>query len=160
VSQLETSISGNPLRTINAQAGNESYTLPAGFASGRTVTVRREDSGTNGTTVTVSAPAGASLDGVVNGSAMVPGDSQLLFMCVNPGAWETYGKPGGGGATGDLLPETVTYNGDGTVATSTVGGVTTTYTYSGGNVLTEARNGKTKTYSYDGSGNATGAVVA
>ena len=60
-----------------------------------------------------------------------------------------------------LVADSVTYNPDGTVATSTEGGVTTTYTYnSDGTVATEARLGKTKTYTYDGSGNLTGSTVA
>lgn len=62
-----------------------------------------------------------------------------------------------GTGTAPLLtpPTTVTYNGDGTVATQTIGGVATTYTYNGdGTVATETRAGVTRTYSYT-SGNLT-----
>lgn len=46
-----------------------------------------------------------------------------------------------------------TYNSDGTVATETVAGVTTTYTYnSDGTVATSARSGVTRTYSYNSDG--------
>lgn len=52
-------------------------------------------------------------------------------------------------------PETITYNGDGTVATVTVQGVTTTYTYNAdGTIATEVRAGVTRTYTYTG-GNLT-----
>lgn len=159
MSQTETSIGGNPVRTINADAANETYQLPA-ITPGRTVTVRREDSGVGGYSLVVSVPSGHTLDGTLNGSLPLPGDAQIVFLARDPGVWESYGKTGGGGSTADLLPETVTYNGDGTVASSTVGGITTTYGYQGGNVLTETRLGKTKTYTYDGGGNVTGAVVA
>ena len=49
--------------------------------------------------------------------------------------------------------ETLTYNGDGTVATQTIAGVATTYTYNpDGTVATEARGGVTRTYTYNGDG--------
>lgn len=55
----------------------------------------------------------------------------------------------------------ITYNGDGTIATVTENGVTTTYTYNGdGTVATDVRAGKTRTYTYDGSGNLTGITVS
>jgi fibronectin type III domain protein len=87
MSQLETSASGNPLRTINASAGSEVYTLPQGFASGRTVTVRREDSGSGGNTVTVTVPTGHSLNGRLNGSRVLTAGTEATFICVNPGQW-------------------------------------------------------------------------
>jgi len=47
--------------------------------------------------------------------------------------------------------ETIAYNGDGTVASQTIGGVATTYTYNGdGTVATETRSGVTRTYTYTG----------
>ena len=56
---------------------------------------------------------------------------------------------------------TITYNGDGTVASVTENGVTTTYTYNGdGTVATDTRAGVTRTYTYDGSGNLTGITVS
>lgn len=59
-----------------------------------------------------------------------------------------------------LLPDGITYNGDGTIATSTTGGITTTYTWNtDGTIATEARDGKTKTYTY-ASGVLTGSTVA
>ena len=52
---------------------------------------------------------------------------------------------------------TITYNSNGTVASVTEFGVTTTYTYNGnGTVATDTRSGVTRTYTYDGSGNLTG----
>lgn len=53
----------------------------------------------------------------------------------------------------------VTYNGDGSVATTTEDGVLTTFTYNpDGTVNTQTRAGVTKTFSYDASGNVTGAA--
>lgn len=58
-------------------------------------------------------------------------------------------------------PVAITYNGDGSVATVTENGVTTTYTYNlDGTVATDVRDGVTRTYSYDGSGNLTGIAVS
>jgi YD repeat-containing protein len=49
-----------------------------------------------------------------------------------------------------LVPvSTLTYNGDGSVATQVIGGVTTTYAYNGdGTVASETRAGVTRTYGY------------
>lgn len=59
------------------------------------------------------------------------------------------------------MPDGLTYNTDGTIATSTEGGITTTYTWNAnGTIHTEARDGLTKTYTYDGSGRMTGSAVA
>lgn len=56
--------------------------------------------------------------------------------------------------------QAVTYNGDGSVHTTTTNGVTTTYTYNvDGTIATDTRNGLTRTYTYDGSGNLTGIAV-
>ena len=53
---------------------------------------------------------------------------------------------------------TVTYNGDGSVASTTEDSILTTFTYNGdGTVATQTRAGITKTFSYDGNGNVTGA---
>jgi YD repeat-containing protein len=53
----------------------------------------------------------------------------------------------------------VTYNGDGSVATTTENGVLTTFTYNtDGTVNTQTRAGITKTFTYDASGNVTGAA--
>lgn len=53
----------------------------------------------------------------------------------------------------------VTYNPDGSVATTTENGVLTTFTYNAdGTVNTQTRAGVTKTFSYDGNGNVTGAA--
>jgi len=54
---------------------------------------------------------------------------------------------------------TVTYNTDGSVATTTENGVLTTFTYNtDGTVNTQTRAGVTKTFTYDASGNVTGAA--
>jgi len=75
----------------------------------------------------------------------------------------------GGGTVADavsaqrvrLLPDGFTYNADGTIATSTEGGIATTYTWNAdGSIATETRLGKTKTYTYDASGRLTGSTVA
>lgn len=53
---------------------------------------------------------------------------------------------------------TVTYNGDGSVASTTENGVVTTFTYNGdGTVATQTRAGVTKTFSYGAYG-VTGAI--
>lgn len=53
----------------------------------------------------------------------------------------------------------VTYNPDGSVASTTENGVLTTFTYnSNGTVNTQTRAGITKTFSYDTNGNVTGAA--
>lgn len=53
----------------------------------------------------------------------------------------------------------VTYNGDGSVATTTENGVLTTFTYNtDGTVNTQTRAGVTKTFTYDANGNVTGAA--
>jgi YD repeat-containing protein len=66
-------------------------------------------------------------------------------------------------ASSDLLPAnpdlSVTYNPDGSVASTTENGVVTTFTYNAdGTVDTQTRNGVTKTFSYDANGNVTGAA--
>ncbi|NVC23412.1 hypothetical protein E7Z53_08145 [Kocuria salina] len=64
------------------------------------------------------------------------------------------------GLVHDPNPElAVTYNSDGTVASTTENGVTTTFTYnSDGTVATQTRAGVTRTFSYDDNGNVTGAA--
>lgn len=53
----------------------------------------------------------------------------------------------------------VTYNGDGSVASTTENGVLTTFTYNtDGTVATQTRAGATKTFTYNASGNVTGAA--
>jgi YD repeat-containing protein len=53
----------------------------------------------------------------------------------------------------------VTYNGDGSVASTTENGVLTTFTYNtDGTVATQTRAGVTKTFTYDANGNVTGAA--
>lgn len=54
---------------------------------------------------------------------------------------------------------TVTYNTDGSVASTVDNGVTTTFTYNtDGSVNTQTRAGVTRTFTYDASGNVTGAA--
>ncbi|AXH50493.1 minor tail protein [Gordonia phage Ruthy] len=60
----------------------------------------------------------------------------------------------------DLVADGITYNPDGTVASSTEGGITTTYTWNtDGTCHTETRLGKVKTWTYDGAGNPTSSTV-
>jgi YD repeat-containing protein len=54
---------------------------------------------------------------------------------------------------------TVTYNTDGSVATTTENGILTTFTYNpDGTVATQTRAGTTKTFTYNANGNVTGAI--
>jgi YD repeat-containing protein len=54
---------------------------------------------------------------------------------------------------------TVTYNADGSVASTIEDGVTTTFTYNtDGTVKTQTRAGVTKTFTYNAAGNVTGAA--
>lgn len=82
-------VSGNPVLLVDASSGNEVVNLPKGFASGRSLTVRRRDSSTN--TVTVTVPAGDYLDGVLDGTATVPGNGEQRFSVLDPNQWETFG---------------------------------------------------------------------
>ncbi len=50
------------------------------------------------------------------------------------------------------LPASYTYNIDGTVATETIGGVPTVYTYVSGVITTSTRFGVTRTYNYNSDG--------
>ena len=60
----------------------------------------------------------------------------------------------------NLVADGITYNGDGTVASATEGGVTTTYTWNAdGTCHTETRLGLVKTWTYDGSGNPISSTV-
>ena len=60
----------------------------------------------------------------------------------------------------ELLADGITYNSDGTVATSTEGGITTTYTWNAdGTCATETRLGLVKTWTYDASGNPISSTV-
>jgi YD repeat-containing protein len=53
----------------------------------------------------------------------------------------------------------VTYNSDGSVASTTENGVLTTFTYNpDGTVNTQTRAGVTKTFTYNAAGNVTGAA--
>lgn len=59
-----------------------------------------------------------------------------------------------------LLADGISYNSDGTIATSTEGGITTSYTWNAdGTVATETRMGKVKTWTYDASGRPTSSTV-
>lgn len=61
---------------------------------------------------------------------------------------------GGGG------PVSVTYNPDGSVASVTENGITTTYGYNpDGTIASDLRNGVLRTYAYDGAGNLTGIAI-
>ncbi|UUG69887.1 hypothetical protein SEA_MORKIE_26 [Gordonia phage Morkie] len=60
----------------------------------------------------------------------------------------------------DLVADGITYNPDGTVASSTEGGITTTYTWNiDGTCHTETRLGKVKTWTYDSAGNPISSTV-
>jgi hypothetical protein len=89
---------GNPVVTINATTGNETYLLPGNYAPGRTVTIRREDS--SGNTVTVALVSGQTLDGVTDATATIPANSTATFEPLQVGAWESYGLATGGGGSG------------------------------------------------------------
>jgi lysophospholipase L1-like esterase len=90
VSQREVPGLGNDtVRLIDATSGNEAYTLPANFAVGRKLVIRRSDSSAN--SVTISIPSGHSLDGTANATKIVNADSEVWFSLGNPGIWESFG---------------------------------------------------------------------
>lgn len=86
---------GDPTYEIDATSGDETFTLPAGFASGRKITVQRVD--VSGNTVTVAVPAGNTLDGVTDGSISVSSGGTLVVSAADPGAWRTAGGGTAGG---------------------------------------------------------------
>jgi YD repeat-containing protein len=128
--------------------------LPVGAASG---TVRAvQNTGTDPIRV---APTGTdTIDGGTAAVLVQPGEVGR-FQSNGSGAWvhvvdltsdallkNTYGQ---------LLPaaSSYTYNADGTVATETVAGITTTYTYNtDGSVNTMTRSGVTRTFTYNTDG--------
>jgi YD repeat-containing protein len=87
----------------------------------------------------------ANADAVVTTAATTPGAG------LNAALTATYAS-----ANPTLV---VTYNPDGSVASTTENGVLTTFTYNtDGTVSTQTRAGVTKTFTYDANGNVTGAA--
>jgi hypothetical protein len=82
---------GVPIITIDSTAGNTTYPLPAGYASGRKLIVRRKDSTAN--TATVTVVTGGSINGTTNGTVTIPRDSEVEFQVADNNAWESYGDP-------------------------------------------------------------------
>ncbi|AZS11723.1 minor tail protein [Arthrobacter phage Maja] len=90
----------------------------------------------------VGAPAGAAIAAAINGNPEVQGELSATYASAFPDS------------------QAITYNADGSVATVTENGVTTTYTYnSDGTVATDTRAGVTRTYTYT-NGNLTGIEAA
>lgn len=102
-------------------------------------------------------PEGAALTAVsLSGAGQVTTTTVAGKPLPNPSDPSTLATdPAFTGAYAGLNPavSSYTYNTDGTVATETVAGVTTTYTYNtDGTVATSARAGVTRTYAYNGDG--------
>jgi YD repeat-containing protein len=152
---------GTPQVSIDATANAETYQLPAGYAAGRRLIIRRVDSGAT-YTATVTVPTGGSIDGVTDGTLTL----EVTFEAGDGNAWQTTGslkaiaaavaaRPELTGTYGQLLPaaSSYTYNADGSIATETVAGITTTYTYNtDGSIATMVRSGVTRTFTYNTDG--------
>jgi hypothetical protein len=82
---------GIPQVSIDASTGNETYQLPAGYAAGRRLLVRRVDSGAT-YTATVTVPTGGSIDGVTDGTLTVGADLEVTFEAGDGNAWQTTGS--------------------------------------------------------------------
>jgi glycerophosphoryl diester phosphodiesterase len=82
---------GIPQVSIDASTGNETYQLPAGYAAGRRLLVRRVDSGAT-YTVTVTVPTGGSIDGVTDGTLTVGADLEVTFEAGDGNAWQSTGS--------------------------------------------------------------------
>jgi hypothetical protein len=82
---------GIPQVSIDASTGNESYPLPAGYAAGRRLIVRRVDSGAT-YTATVTVPTGGSIDGVTDGTVTIGADLEVTFEAGDGNAWQTTGS--------------------------------------------------------------------
>jgi hypothetical protein len=91
---------GVPEITLDATSEVVEYQLPAGFASGRRLIVRREDSSIY--TATATVVSGGVIDGVTNGTRVIPRNGEVEFDCKGGNVWETYG-----GSSGGSVPEDV-----------------------------------------------------
>jgi hypothetical protein len=127
---------------IDATSGSQTYTLPASFAPGRKMLIRRKDS--SGYTATVNVVTGGVLDGVTNGTRAVPANSEIKVDKYDGNVWETYGaaatdSPGtdvwlklhAGGNLDALLVGAITRDADGAATSAGViwpDGTTGTYT--------------------------------
>lgn len=81
--------------TIDASAGETTYTLPGSYATGRVIQVRRSDN-TGGQVATVAVTSGGVLDGVLNGTSTIAADTSTQFESGDGNSWQSYG-PGSGG---------------------------------------------------------------
>jgi hypothetical protein len=103
--RLQPGRGSNPTYRWNVSAGNETFTLPKGFAAGRTIVITRTDS--SGNTATVHAAPGDTLDGVLDGTALIGPAARRMFTRADPGAWESTGSGGGaGGAVSSVAGQT------------------------------------------------------
>ena len=93
------------------------------------------------------------------GPAGVADDTSVKDLITTPGT-QTATALSATYASAFPATQAITYNPDGSVATVTENGVTTSYTYnSDGTVATDTRNGVTRTYTYT-NGNLTGIEAA
>lgn len=107
---------------------------------------------------TAVSDAAASATAAANSAALVGAPADTAIATAINGAGETKAAldTNYGIANPTLV---VTYNGDGSVASTTENGVLTTFTYNAdGTVNTQTRAGATKTFTYDANGNVTGAA--
>lgn len=80
------------------------------------------------------------------GTLVICNTAHLSGATYNSASWNS-------NTPGRVEPASYTYNADGTIATETVGGLTTTYTYNlDGTINTVTRNGVTLTYTYNPDG--------
>lgn len=92
---------GVPEITGNASTGNLVWQLPAGFASGRKLRVRREDSSSS-YSLTVTVVGGGSIDDVTDSTRVIPRNGQVEFVTSGGNQWQTYGGSEGGSVPSDV----------------------------------------------------------
>jgi hypothetical protein len=78
-------VNGDVVLLVDATTGNETPSLPAGFAAQRRYTIRRADASAN--TVVVSVPSGGSIDGVIDATASIAARGEVLFTALDANAW-------------------------------------------------------------------------
>jgi YD repeat-containing protein len=99
-----------------------------------------------GTALTAAATSGTGTVTTSTTSKPLPNAADPAALAANAAFTGTY-------ASLNPVASSYTFNGDGTVSTETVAGVTTTYTYNAdGTVATSARSGVTRTYTYNPDG--------
>jgi YD repeat-containing protein len=122
---------------VTVSRGSQSFPLQAG----QSVTVYPE-----GTAVTAVTASGTGQVTTSTTAKPLPNAADPATLAANSAFTGTYAG---------LLPasSSYTYNADGSIATETVAGITTTYTYNtDGSIATMVRSGVTRTFSYNTDG--------